>query len=691
MDMDSDFNQLSDEQLLTLDRLATAFEAAWKAGEKPPVETWLVDVQTDLREPALAEFLAVEVGYRRRYGPPPTLEELARRFPNAPKAWLRRIGASDDEAPERFGDYRIDSRIGGGGMGTVYKAIHERMGRVVALKVLRRDIGDDPALLQRFDREVRAAARLTHPNIVAALDAREQDGRHCLITEYVEGCDLHELVRRQGPLPVGLAVDCVLQAARGLAYAHRQGVIHRDIKPANLLRSTDGAVKILDMGLARFEAPDDPGLVDLTKSGVVMGTATYMAPEQARDTRRADARSDLYSLGCTLYFLLVGRPPYSGETMVDTILSHVSQPAPSLAAHAPVPVALEDVYQRMVAKNPQDRFQSADEVIAALEPFRDAVAAPHSFAVHAVPGERPQESIGATQPTLALPPLDETRAGPPPLFVAPPPIAPPAVAAPPVIVVRRPTPTTAAQPSRLATSKLLIAAAVLVAVGAAALAFRGGRDVVPVPASRFALAMNGRTSYLAAPEIVPERGATYTIEAIVQPREFTTANIVSWLGPDWMAIYMSQDGRWGLARRWQNTPVVTATRTPATLGAVVHLAGVFRGGELQLYIDGQYVPTDDVRYALLETAGGLHVGGVPPERLPETRYFAGQVHAIRITRGERAIADFSARRPLAPDAQTLACFLFPEGHGVVTRSADRRPWEARLVDVEWQAVPPTVR
>ena len=259
-------------------------------------------------------------------------------------------------------NYTILDRLGAGGMGQVFKAEHRRMKRVVALKMLPTSVSTDPAALARFQREVEAAAQLSHPNIVAAYDADEANGAHFLVMEYIDGRDLSALVKTEGPLSPQRAVGCILQAARGLEFAHQKGVIHRDVKPSNLLLDSQGTVKVLDLGLARID-----GGAGLTGSGEVMGTVDYMAPEQAISARTVDARADIYSLGCALYYLVTGKPPYDGQSLTDKLLAHQRQPIPSLAAAQPsVSTELDAVFRKLVAKGRDDRYQAMTEVIAAL-------------------------------------------------------------------------------------------------------------------------------------------------------------------------------------------------------------------------------------------------------------------------------------------------------------------------------------
>ena len=239
------------------------------------------------------------------------------------------------------------------------------MKRVVAVKLLAPDLLRSEAARLRFQREVEAVSRLSHANIVAAHDADQADGRHFLVLEYVDGCNLSELVKSDGPIRLGLAIEYVLHAARGLEHAHAAGIVHRDVKPANLLLTPQGTVKVLDLGLARVAvAEGEAGDRDLTTTGVVMGTAPFMAPEQALDTRQADHRADIYSLGCCLYYLLSGKPPFTGETPMAVLVAHREQPVPKLGG---CPTQVEAVFQKMVAKRPEDRYGAMREVAGELE------------------------------------------------------------------------------------------------------------------------------------------------------------------------------------------------------------------------------------------------------------------------------------------------------------------------------------
>jgi serine/threonine protein kinase len=286
-----------------------------------------------------------------------------------------------------MGDYTIVTQIGAGGMGQVYKAQHRRMKRTVALKVMSNAAMQDEAAVKRFQREVHAAAKLEHPNIVTAYDSGESGSVKYLVMQFVDGGDLSELVKKNGRLGVEQAVGYVIQAAKGLAFAHGEGVIHRDIKPANLLLDKKGVVKILDMGLARFEDGGD----GLTATEQVMGTVDYMSPEQAANTKGCDGRADIYSLGCTLWYLLTGKKLYEADTLIARLMLHRDGPLPSLVKERDdAPWPLEQALHKMIAKRVQDRYQTMDEAIGALAPFGG-----NAMAGGASPGSSPSVSHNA--------------------------------------------------------------------------------------------------------------------------------------------------------------------------------------------------------------------------------------------------------------------------------------------------------
>jgi serine/threonine protein kinase len=269
----------------------------------------------------------------------------------------------------KIGNYDILDRLGAGGMGAVFKARHRRMKRIVALKVLAANLSTNPLFIKRFQREVETIAALGHPNVVMAYDADEAEVGHFLVMEFVNGADLAACVEREGPFPLPKAVDCILQAAKGLAYAHSQEIIHRDIKPHNLLRDQQGVVKVTDLGLARLNhgAAGPAEGADVTMAGGAIGTVDYMPPEQAVDATTIDHRADIYSLGCTLYFLLTGKAPFSGATLMAILLKHRDGEIPKLSAiRSDAPPALDDLFRRMLAKTPEARVQRMSDVVSEL-------------------------------------------------------------------------------------------------------------------------------------------------------------------------------------------------------------------------------------------------------------------------------------------------------------------------------------
>ncbi len=272
----------------------------------------------------------------------------------------------------RFGDYIVLDKIGSGGIGQVFKAENRRTGQLVALKLLRATFTKSERAVARFYREAETASRLKHRNLISVVDAGEKSGLHFLVMELVEGQDVRSIVKEKGPLSVAQAIDVIMQAARGLECAHQNGVVHRDIKPANLFLEKSGRVVVLDLGLARIEESadesDDQDNNRLTQPGHFLGTLDYVSPEQTADAHEVTERSDVYSLGCALYYLLTGQPPYRRENAALILFAHCQDPIPNLAEDVPgVSERLADLFRGMMAKKAADRVASMTEVIAELE------------------------------------------------------------------------------------------------------------------------------------------------------------------------------------------------------------------------------------------------------------------------------------------------------------------------------------
>ena len=270
----------------------------------------------------------------------------------------------------RLGSYRILDRLGTGGAGLVYLAKHEVLQKRFAIKVLPQACAQDPGVLERFRREARAAAALDHPNVVQVYDFREEDGLSYLVMEYIEGPTLQRLLHRRERLDVATACEYARQAATGLQHAHENGLVHRDVKPGNLMVDPTGTVKVLDLGLARYEAEaGEPGesLTQMFNSNQVLGTSDYLSPEQALSLHDVDGRADIYSLGATLYALLTGKPPFPDGSIAKKLMLHQTEtPTPVHMIRPEIPRDLSDLIAKMLAKKPDDRFASAGVVALAL-------------------------------------------------------------------------------------------------------------------------------------------------------------------------------------------------------------------------------------------------------------------------------------------------------------------------------------
>lgn len=638
-----------------------------------------------------------------------------------------------------LGNYTVLDKIGQGGMGLVVKAKHRVMQRIVAIKVLSASTVKSPDAVKRFHREVEAAARLNHPHIVAAFDADQSNGTHFLVMEYVDGYDLAALIRMQGTLSVRRAIEFMLQAGRGLEFIHTHGVVHRDIKPSNLLIDRAGVVRILDMGLARLENSEQA--TDLTSSGQIMGTIDYMAPEQAVNTRTADHRADIYSFGCTLWYLLTGRSVYDGETAMAKLLEHRDRAIPSLLGinaelqtTNPRAVAIDRVIRKMLAKHPDQRYQSMAEVLMALEGCRSAKTESPE-APPALPSEA-EEPLTAFLSSLSSGADPEKEPGLP--LVSPP------IPATIDLNVLNQDSTPFALLSGMASACTVLQRPprsrnpvwIAVAIGGVCLlaivwAFSGGNSPTPQPVTPVAtnseqkpppteaapveptpappvhpagqpngqrntqLAFNGTDSYVQVESLQYEHGQPYTCEGWFTP--LGTPHAVSdpliWSGPSWIALW-EQNRVFGVGLTGTGPTAILATRPlevrqPLDRESPVHVAGVWKGKEQRLFVNGRRVELANTNAsAFPETTGGLFLGGAPWKNIGHSRWYRGGIDEVRISRGTRYTSNFEPERRF-PDAdpETLALYHFDEMSGETAADSSGHNHHGTVVNAKWIPAP----
>lgn len=416
-------NQPADEvdALRQFDAICDSFERQWRTGEKPRIADFLERVPQSQRNELAMQLLDVEWEARIARGECPRIEEAVHEYPAladwipqrlnqlletvsqgqptvvlpGPQAPHAKESVEDVAGPilgRRFGKYELVELLGMGGMGAVYRARHTMVKSERALKLLHPTLARRPDAIQRFLVEAQACIELSHPNLVTTYHVdQEQDGTIYIVMELLHGENLHQLVNRTGPLPVHQAATILQQAAAGLAFVHGRGAIHRDVKPHNIMWTLSGVAKILDLGLARIldeepidvspEIDDEPGSHDLlltqfhtrlTREDALLGTLPYMAPEQAADARHADGRSDIYSLGCTFYYLLTGKHAFAGGSVEEILDRHLSaQFAPLADYRRDVPAPLSSILDRMMTKDRDQRYSSAQAIVAAVQEWLD--------------------------------------------------------------------------------------------------------------------------------------------------------------------------------------------------------------------------------------------------------------------------------------------------------------------------------
>lgn len=648
-----------------------------------------------------------------------TVESLARSLVNSGKltVWQAKQIYRGKLKSLVLGNYVLLDKLGQGGMGMVFKAEHRVMKRIVALKTLSPEITKSPELVARFRREVQVAARLDHPNIVTAFDAAQDGETHYLVMQFVQGEDLSDRVRREGVLPLSAALDVLTQAATGLGYAHEQGVIHRDIKPSNLLVDENGIVRVLDMGLARLEAIEETSS-DLTGSGAVMGTIDYMSPEQAENTRQADARSDIYSLGCTLFYLLVGRPPFQGNTVVQRILAHRDAEIPSLREFCQEGTAdINQLFQKMVAKQPADRFQTMTEVVAALKRIetpstgingavKTSVPSFQDFLISISPETIPAKSLRADSPQ---PEREKNKTSQPATVNA--------------SREQASSPAThenlKKKPVKYANKQFIIGGAVLfliIILAAFSTRNRNGNNqnqVSTVPHEQSSesisqdldktsasiepttsdttpnstgLRFDGIDDYVAIPGLSLNDESAVTIEVWITPEnDSSTANPVMLMGSHWMTLYHA-GADWGVGKLNSDDSLLIKTTSSVLPNKIVHLAGVWDGEESHLFIDGIWQQSDSYRFALQPTESGLYLGGAPPSAMGQNapdRYFQGIIHQVRVSTGAVYRETFMPDLELSETPSTLAVFHLTQGNGSSIRDSSGQSLTGTIHGATW--------
>ena len=657
------FDSLPPEEMVRVNQWCDKFEQLWRVAE-PSLPTFIASIDVvdspPMRSVLCLELIAIDIQHRHLRLLECSAEHYRLLFPHLDRRELDRVFAEVFSGPndnassqlrpnQQLGDYVIKERIGSGGMGVVYRGEHRLMGRQVAIKVLSGRSANDRTSQRRFLREVRSFAKLSHPNIISAFDARLEGELLYLVTEWVQGEDLAQKVARGGPLSVQDAMEYSRQAALGLHYAHTQGIIHRDVKPGNLLLDPQGAIKVLDLGLSRWILEEDEGSAEsLTKSMHLLGTAAYMSPEQARSPLASNQQSDVYSLGCTLYFLLTGTPPYTGANAVDILFSHARDPVPDVrSSRESVDVRTADLIRSMLDKEPSQRPPTMADVAQQLAGLLDH-AIDASDVESAIAIERPQSSIRYRRSIGKYALRNDVLGGV--LFAA-------IVFL--IVMLDRPS-----------TERLFAALGVAPA---------------PTVDANLGITMNGQSSYGQIVGFDIPLPDSALIEASITPYHGSgPANLVTWTGDRIFGLFVDQQYRWGVSLADGVDSYVEVSSEKAVLGQQQVIGARYNGRTVELFIDGRKVQTSRTAYSMVANETTLYFGGLPHGSLPldqGTRFLAGKLHRLRISTRGLPTPVANTRDLLEMPESTLALIQFSETNGSHAADESSHGWRVRLVDM----------
>lgn len=625
------FDSLSPDEMIIVNDACDRFEKQWRDSEHASIKDFVPQLGLQrgrVADVILVELIAMDASYRRKFRVDFTLASYQGWFPEIDREILAKVvdhqraqtesiedfnddtiddstGQPSIEIGQRIGDYRIEQCIGQGGMGKVFQATHELMSRTVAVKVMSESSHSDSTASKRFQREIQSLAGMRHRNIVSALDARFENGRLWLVTEWIDGSDLNEHVRQHGVMTASDVIDVAKQAAAGLHHAHQQGFVHRDVKPGNLMLDSKGSIKLLDLGLAKLcEGADTVSPNQgLTTNQQIIGTAAYLSPEQARNPIGVDERTDVYSLGCSLIFLLTGRPPYEGASAIDTLLSHADSVDLDLDAifkGLHVPTRLARLIGRMVAKEIQRRPQSMAEVLEELH----RIGPESSF--------ENQDSDARENTTRPSSQLKLQRYA--------------------------------------AIALVILFVGVTIAIAVTSVTSHKAATEHLLTGVQF----NGISSYGQVRDFDLPPDGTVMIDALVTPHQDSyPTNVVTWGGENVIALFIAPGRYWGLAVLDDGQSQLQVSLEPFEVNRTYRVTAKWENKQITLWVDGHPIATKSKDYALTPSNVSLCFGGIGEGLLPRsqgTRFFAGVIHRFSLHVGElprstQMLDDFTIKDP----------------------------------------------